>query len=380
MELAFGLAGGLALIVWIGLLTAHAGFWRADQRLGDPPAPVRWPAVTAIVPARDEAATVADTVAAIRAQDYPGALRLLVVDDGSSDGTAGLARSAGAEVLAAPPLAPGWTGKLHALETGVAASDTEFLWFTDADIVHGPDILRRLVARALAEDRDLASLMVRLHVESRWERLLIPAFIFFFQMLYPFPAVNDPHNRTAGAAGGCILIRRAALTRAGGLAALADALIDDCTLARRVQDSGGRLWLGLGESSFSLRKAEGLAPLWAMVKRTAFTQLGHSALLLAGTLVGLALVFLAPPLVTIAGLLAVSPPLVLLGLAGQAAMALAIRPTLRLYGRPAAEGLLLPFVATLYMAMTVDSALARWRGTGSNWKGRAYSARGKGAG
>lgn len=380
MELAFGLAGGLALIVWIGLLTAHAGFWRADQRLGDPPAPARWPAVTAIVPARDEAATVADTVAAIRAQDYPGPLRLLVVDDSSSDGTAELARSAGAEVLAAPPLAPGWTGKLHALETGVAASDTEFLWFTDADIVHGPDILRRLVARALAEDRDLASLMVRLHVESRWERLLVPAFIFFFQMLYPFPAVNDPHNRIAGAAGGCILIRRAALARAGGLAALADALIDDCTLARKVQESGGRLWLGLGESSFSLRKAEGLAPLWAMVKRTAFTQLGHSVLLLAGTLVGLALVFLAPPLVTIAGLIALSPPLVLLGLAGQAAMVLAIRPTLRLYGRPAAEGLLLPFVAALYMAMTVDSALARWRGAGSTWKGRAYSARGKGAG
>lgn len=376
MELALGLAGTLALIVWIGLLTAWSGFWRADQRLGNPPEPDRWPAVTAIVPARNEAATIADTVAAIRTQDYPGALRLIVVDDSSSDDTAARAAAAGAELLRAPPLVPGWTGKLHALETGVQAAGTDFLWFTDADIVHGPDVLRRLVAKAESEDRDLVSLMVCLQVESFWERLLVPAFIFFFQMLYPFPAINDPHNRVAGAAGGCILLRREALERAGGLAMLHDALIDDCTLARRIQETGGRLWLGLAETSHSLRKAVGLAPLWAMVKRTAFTQLDHSPLLLLGTVAGLALLFLAPPLVALAGLVTFSLPALLSGTAAWLAIAIAARPTLRYYGRPAVEGLFLPLVTTLYMAMTVDSAIAHWRGKGSRWKDRAYAARG----
>jgi len=371
-----GLAG------WAGLMLMRHGFWRADQRLGDPPAPAQWPAVAAIVPARNEAPTIAATVGSILAQAYPGDLSLIVVDDASSDGTADAARaSAGGDdrlrVVTAPPLSPGWSGKLWALEHGIraateAGSAPDFFWFTDADAVHGPDVLRRLAAKAEGEGRDLVSLMIRLRTASIWEKLIAPAFVFFFQMLYPFPAINRRPPRIAGAAGGCVLVRRVRLEAAGGITSLRDALIDDCTLAARIRDAGGDLWLGLADDSRSLRAAEGLGPLWRMVKRTAFTQLGYSAWLLAGTVLRLALLFPGPPAALIGGLALGELPAAVTGALTLAIMLRIYAPTLRAYDRPLAEGLLLPGVALLYAAMTVHSAIDHWRGRGSAWKGRDY--------
>jgi len=374
-----------SLLVWAGLLLARDGFWRADQRLGRPPAPRTWPSVTAVVPARNEAATIAATANSVLRQAYSGKLRLIIVDDASEDGTAAEAargaEEAGMaerlEIVSAPPLPAGWSGKLWALETGVSTAAGEapdFYWFTDADIVHGPEVLARLVAKAEDEARDLVSLMVRLRTTSFWERALIPAFVFFFQMLYPFPAVNDPLRRTAGAAGGCMLARREIFERTGAFAAIKDALIDDCTLAARIRDAGGRLWLGLAEESRSLRAWEGLAPLWRMVKRTAFVQLGYSPPLLLGTIAGLAIVYLFPPLGLAPAIVIGAWPAAACALGAWLAMVAAYAPTLRYYGRPAADAFALPAIAALYAAMTIHAAIDHWRGRGSAWKGRAYGA------
>ena len=379
--LVMAAAGALA---WLVLIVARAGFWRADQRLGNPSEPATWPDVTCIIPARNEARTVEKTVKSVLSQSYPGILRLIVVDDASGDGTADIARAAAAEaggaerfdLVPAPPLAPGWSGKLWALHAGIERAKTDapaFYWFTDADIVHGPDVLRRLVAKAETDGRDLVSLMVRLNCERVWERLLVPAFVFFFQMLYPFRAVNDPASKVAGAAGGCVLLRRSALEAAGGFAAMRDALIDDCTLAARVQGSGGRLWLGLAEDSRSLRTAQGLASLWRMVKRTAFVQLDYSAWRLLGTVLGLGVTFLAPPVVAALATVSGDWPAAALAATTWIAMAMAYRPTLAEYDRSAPEGLALPLAALLYTAMTIHAAIDHWRGRGSGWKGRAYA-------
>jgi len=271
------------LAAWVYLLLFHRRFWRADQRLSQHPASLTaWPSVVAVVPARNEAETIGAVTAALLAQDYAGAFRVIVVDDASTDGTAHIARAqAGArtlDVIAAPPLPAGWTGKLAALDTGVrqVGESVDYLWFTDADIVHPPQTLARLVSKAVEGRRDLVSLMVRLRCKSFWERRLIPAFIFFFQMLYPFPAANDDRSKTAAAAGGCVLLRREVLARAGGLAAIRGRIIDDCALAALIKAVGGGLWIGLADAnpvtaSTSLRRADGLAPLWAMVRRTAYT-------------------------------------------------------------------------------------------------------------
>ena len=346
---------GLAFFAWLYLVLAHHGFWRADQKLPlAPPVPTSWPPVTAVVPARNEAPTIGACVAALLAQDYAGDLRVIVVDDDSADGTGDVARQAGdarLTVIQAPPLAPGWTGKLSALQAGVAeAGDVEHLWFTDADIVHGPEVLRRLVGHMAARERDLVSLMVRLNCESFWERRLIPAFVYFFQMLYPFRAVNDDRSTTAGAAGGCVLLRRVALERAGGIAAIRGAVIDDCALARAIKRSGGRLWLGLADASRSLRAASNLNPLWRMVVRTAFAQLRHSWALLAATVAGLALLFLVPVLAAL-GVGQGGTTRVLFGLGAWALMAISYMPTLRAYGLPIAAGFALPAAAALYVKL-----------------------------
>ncbi len=368
--------GVIACLAWIYLAALNHGFWKCDQRLPDIiPEPDIWPDVTAVVPARDEAASIGACVAALCAQEYPGNFRVIVVDDASTDGTADIVRALDDDrvtVMAAPPLVPGWTGKLSALNAGVAASGTSpFLWFTDADIVHGPYVLQHLVAHALDRRRDLTSLMVRLRCESFWEKLVVPAFIYFFQMLYPFRAVNDDRSRVAAAAGGCVLIRRDALIRAGGLAAIKNAVIDDCALAAVVKRSGGTLWLGLTETSHSLRAAETLAPLWRMVARTAFVQLRHSILLLAGTVLGLAILFAVPPLALLAGF-AGYPPLVLLGGAALTLMVVTYGPTVRAYGLPIIAAFTLPAAGILYGAMTVGSAVAHLQGRGAAWKGRHY--------
>ncbi|RMD87255.1 MAG: glycosyltransferase [Alphaproteobacteria bacterium] len=363
------------LLAWAYLLFFRRGFWRARERLRGTTLPARWPDVVALVPARNEAASIAEAVASIRAQDYPGRLRVVVIDDASEDETAERARQAGAEVLAAPPLAPGWTGKLWALAHGVertAGERPDFYWLSDADIVHPPHLLARLVAKAEKGNCDLVSLMVRLRCESFWEKRLVPAFVFFFQMLYPFAAVNDPKSAVAGAAGGCVLLRRRALERAGGLRAIRGAVIDDCTLAARIKGTGGRLWLGLAEESRCLRGHTALAPLIAMVRRSAFAQLRYSAALLVVTLLAMGVVFLAPPVATFVGLALGDGAAATLGGLGWIAMAAAYRPTLVYYLRPAGEAILLPLIAILYAYATLVSAIDHWRRRGSRWKGRSY--------
>jgi hopene-associated glycosyltransferase HpnB len=372
----------LSLAAWLYLHFFHGRFWRCDQRLpSSSPTPAAWPGVVAIIPARDEAPFVRAAVRSLVRQRYPGFLHIVVVDDRSTDGTADAARKGAADlgaaermtVIEAPPLEPGWTGKLWAVNAGLAEAvshDPGYLLLADADIAHAPDALGRLVALAEAKRLDLASLMVKLRCESIWERLLIPAFVFFFQKLYPFPRVNDPKGRTAGAAGGCMLVRRAALDRIGGVAAIKGELIDDCALAKALKKNGP-IWLGLAEDSLSLRPYDGLGGLWRMVARTAFTQLRHSSLLLLGTLVGMGVLYVVPPLATVLGL-ATGSAAALPGLAAWFLMARCYGPTIALYRRPPPAAVLLPVAAFFYVLMTFDSARAHWLGRGGAWKGRTY--------
>lgn len=375
---------GASFAAWLFLLCFRHGFWRADQRLGDAPAPARWPAVAAVIPARDEAATIGRVVRGLLAQHYPGALSVVVVDDNSGDGTAELAREAAAgsarfRLVAGRPLEPGWTGKLWAMQQGIAAAEadwtgTEYLLLTDADILHDPTNVRRLVAKAMAERRDLVSLMVRLHCASAIERLLIPAFVFFFQKLYPFAAANDPDHPVAAAAGGCMLVRREALARAGGVAAIRDALIDDCALAAAIKRNGP-IWIGLADHTASLRPYRGLGDVWDMVARTAFTQLDHSVLNLLGTVLGMLVLYLVPPVAVAWGLFTGNAPLLAAGAGGFALMLVAYRPTWSLYARRLGPAFFaLPLTALLYTLSTIASALRHWRGRGGAWKGRTYRA------
>jgi hopene-associated glycosyltransferase HpnB len=368
-----------ALLAWGVLLLGRGGFWLArddDRDAAGLPVPPAWPAVTAIIPARDEAATIAATVGSLLAQDYPGPLRVLVVDDRSTDGTGALARAAGAgdprlAVLTGGPRPPGWTGKLWALHQGLGAlgpggMQAPLLLFTDADIRHAPDSLRRLVQRQRAEGRVMVSLMARLRCESAAERWLVPAFVFFFQMLYPFRWSNAAGTRTAAAAGGCVLLDAAALAAAGMLAPIRGALIDDCALARRMK-AVGPIWIGLTERVDSLRPYQGVGAIRRMVARTAYAQLGYSAVALVGMIAALGLVFLAPPALALFGTGAARQ----VGLAGWAAMALAYAPMLRRFGLSPLRALALPAVAAAYMAFTLDSAWQEWRGRGGLWKGEA---------
>ncbi len=369
----FGLAA-LSLAIWTYLLFLRGGFWKADQELGPAGTLDEWPAVVAVIPARAEAPTIGRAVNSLLAQDYPGELAIIVVDDGSGDGTA---EAAGASerlrVIEGAALAEGWTGKLWAVSQGIAAAPptATYLLLTDADIVHHPENLRQLVFKAESKRLDLVSLMVGLHCQSFWERRLIPAFVFFFQKLYPFPWVNDPARSTAAAAGGCMLVRRRALEAAGGVAAVRDRLIDDCALAGLLKVHGP-IWLGLSHETHSLRSYQRLSEIWNMVARTAFVQLDHSAVLLLGAVFGMGVLYLVPPIAAIAGLLTGQTGLELLGAAAWAAMTAAYAPTLRLYGQRSAHTLWLPIVGLLYAMMTVSSALRHWRGRGGGWKGRHY--------
>jgi hopene-associated glycosyltransferase HpnB len=383
----------IVLASWLYLIAARGGFWRAADRDEDgalpevphstaPPSLPQWPPVTAVVPARDEAETVGETIASLLRQDYGGPFNVVLVDDQSRDATARVAREAAAacgagdrlNVIAGRPLPAGWTGKLWAQNQGVepAAQAPKYLLFTDADIVFAPSALASLVARAEKQSLVLNSLMVKLRCKSFAERLFVPAFVFFFQMLYPFAWVNDPRRATAGAAGGCMLVKRDALQAAGGLASIRSALIDDCALAKLLK-AQGPIALALTEHAHSLRAYPSIGDIRHMVVRTAYAQLGYSPLLLAGTVLGLALTYLAPVVLT----LFAEGFAQFAGLFAWALMASAFRPILRFYGRSGLRSWLwaaaLPAIAAMYMAFTLDSAYQHARGRGGMWKGRAQA-------
>jgi hopene-associated glycosyltransferase HpnB len=365
-----------ALAIWVYLLFLRGSFWWLPFRRSAPAGNPALRSVAAVVPARDEAATIGRAVASLLAQDYRGDFHIIVVDDESSDGTAEAARAAAAMAGAAArlttfggsPTPPGWTGKLWAMHQGIEAARPlrpNYLLLTDADIVHGPRNLRELVWRAESENYDLVSLMVRLHCRSIWERLLIPAFVFFFFKLYPPRWVADPARRTAAAAGGCILIRLSALDRIGGLDSIRHEIIDDCALARRIK-SVGRLWLGPATQAMSVREYRSWRSIWDMITRSAFAQLDYSAVILAFTVAALGLIYLAPPLL----LWSPDIPARLCGGLAWLAMSIAFLPTLRSYDAPPLLAVLLPLIALFYIAATVASAVQFWCGRGGLWKGR----------
>ena len=382
----FALAA-LALLGWIYLLAARGAFWRGGPLRSAAPRDKALPPrrIVAVVPARDEAATIGRTVTSLLRQDYEPPLVVIVIDDGSVDGTAEVARRAARAVpggearlhmVAGLPLPAGWSGKVWAMHQGIrfalgAVPEATDILFTDADIEHDLTNVRRLVATAERGGHDLVSLMVRLQTNDAWARLLIPAFVFFFQKLYPFAWVNDPRRATAAAAGGCMLVRRTALERTGGIESIRGNLIDDCALARRIKQQGP-IWLGLTTGVHSLRPYEGLGDIWRMVARTAFEQLNHSAGLVLAAVLGMGILYLAPPFCLAAGLLQADVKVATLGGLAWLLMAIAYRPTLALYGEPAWRSVTLPLAGLLYAMMTVDSLRRAWRGQGGGWKGRAY--------
>ena len=369
----------LAAAAWLYLIAFRGGFWRVrDDTAGISSAPAR--AVVAVVPARDEADVVGRAVDSLLAQDYSGTLHIIVVDDHSGDGTAAVAREAAEQagaadrltVIASAPMPAGWTGKLWAVRQGVVAAREhrpDYLLLTDADIVHAPDNLAGLVARAEQGGYDLVSLMVRLHCASLWERLLIPAFVWFFFMLYPPRWVADPPARTAAAAGGCMLIRGDALERIGGIDSIRGEIIDDCALARRVKATG-RVWLGMARDTASIRPYGSWRPIWDVIARCAFAQLGYSALALIGMVLALTIIFAMPPLLLLSG----SVVAMAFGGAAWLAMSFAYMPILRFYRCPLWIAPLLPLIALFYTAATIGSAVQFWRGRGGRWKGRYQAA------
>jgi hopene-associated glycosyltransferase HpnB len=399
--LALTLACTVAAVVWAYLVLGHGGYWRTGQRLPAVRGPQPdagsgpWPDVVAVIPARNEAAMLPVVLPTLLGQDYPGALTVIVVDDCSTDGTAEVAAALGGhgtlKVLAGAPLPAGWAGKVWAMAQGLAAAgDSRYVLFTDADISWDQGALTDLVRAAQADDRDLVSQMALLRTATGWERVVVPAFVYFFAQLYPFARVNSPRSRTAAAAGGCMLVRRAALERSGGLEPIRGARIDDVALGQVIKRQRGRCWLGLSTEVVSVRPYPRLADLWQMVARSAYIQLRYSPWLLAGTVAGLGFLYLLPPVGAIVGLaaLAAGPAdpagpvgaagpagaavaaTAAAGLAGWALMSLTYLPMLRLYRLSPLRAPGLPLIALLYTAMTVDSARRHYAGRGAQWKGR----------
>jgi len=365
--------GATTLAVWIYLFAFRGGFWRMEsaEPMNAPAAPL--PAVVAVIPARNEAEVVGQAIRSLANQDYKGGFHIVLVDDSSSDGTADVARTAAESelltVVRAAPLPDGWTGKLWAVSQGVAEAEwraPEFLLLTDADITHPPSNLSDLVLRAERDGYDLVSYMARLSCRTTAERALMPAFVFFFFLLYPPAWIRNSQRATAGAAGGCMLIRRESLARVGGIGAIRGAWIDDCALARAMKRCRGKVWLGVSEQTRSMRGYADFREAGRMISRSAFTQLHHSAWLLAATVAGLLLTYAAPPALA----LAATGSARWLGAAAWLIMAFCYWPAVRFFGRPAYEAACLPLVALFYLGATVHSAWGWWRGGGGRWKGR----------
>ena len=397
-EVPLALAAGATLAIWLYLLLFRGGFWREfarrdatpalsstaprvvavvparDEADVAPPAPLSAaPRIVAVVPARDEAGVVARAIGSLAAQRAPGYFHIVLVDDHSSDGTAASAEAAAERdlltVIPAAPLPPGWKGKLWAVAEGVRHAATlrpDYLLLTDADIVHAPQNVAHLAARAEAEGYDLVSYMATLSCDTPAERALVPAFVFFFFLLYPPAWIRNSQRATAGAAGGCMLIRRESLARVGGIGAIRGAWIDDCALARAMKRRGGKVWLGVSEQTRSMRGYADFREAGRMISRSAFTQLHHSAWLLAATVAGLLLTYAAPPALA----LAATGSARWLGAAAWLIMAFCYWPAVRFFGRPAYEAACLPLVALFYLGATVHSAWGWWRGGGGRWKGR----------
>jgi hopene-associated glycosyltransferase HpnB len=377
------LVAAIPLAIWIYLFLARGNFWqlREDDVYLQPLA--NWPRIVAIVPARNEAETIAQTVRSLASQDYPGEFSIIIVDDHSEDGTAALAQKAANEsgasqrvkIHPAAQLAPGWTGKLWALNEGVQVASerkADFLWFTDADIEHAPDTLHRLVFRAEKDALDLVSLMVLLQAKTFPERLLIPPFLYFFLMLYPPRWIADPNASTAGAAGGCILLRRNVLAPIGGIASIRGEVIDDCALARAAKKGGGRIWMGLTRASVSLRGYGTFAEIRNMIARTAFTQLHYSFGLVLVALVGLFVTFLLPWFSFFAG----DDPAWFLASTAICLMTVTFGVTVRFCALPWPWALSLPFAVVYYGYATCVSAARYWLGRGAQWKGRVQAPHG----
>ena len=383
----------LSLIIWLYLILARGQFWLSNQKINPVTYPLtNYPKVSAIIPARNEADVLPISLTSLFNQDYQGEFSIILIDDQSSDDTGKVAqkiadkshKSEQITIISGQPLEIGWTGKLWAMKQGITEATEKFapdyFLFTDADIAHPPDNLTQLVTKAVQEKQALVSLMVLLRCDSFWEKFLIPAFVFFFEKLYPFPLVNNPNSPIAAAAGGCILIRRDILEKIGSIDILKQALIDDCSLAIAVkkylqnhsENTEKSIWLGLTETTYSLRPYPDLASIWNMVARTAFTQLNYSTLWLIGTIFGMFLTYLAAPLGLIWGLVLKQTSIIIISTITLLLIALSYSPTLRLYKLSPLRALTLPLIALFYSLMTVDSALRYWRGQGGGWKGRVY--------
>ncbi|MEL4895558.1 glycosyltransferase [Crocosphaera sp. Alani8] len=385
---------GLSLIIWTYLLLFRGWFWLSNQRIDSDVQPLnKYPRVCAVIPARNEADVLPISLKSLLNQDYSGDFSIVLVDDQSDDNTGNVAqaiaeesgKSAQLKVISGKTLASGWSGKLWAMKQGIEQAkkldyQPDYLLLTDADIEHHDTNLRELVNQAETENLAMTSLMVRLRCDSFWEQFLIPAFVFFFEKLYPFSWVNNPKNKMAAAAGGCILIRRQMLEEIGGIEVVKQALIDDCSLASAVkarlqknrQNIRQGIWLGLSEKTLSLRPYDNLNSIWNMVARTAYTQLNYSPLLLLGTLLGLAIVYLVAPLSLIIGLIIHNSIITIIGGMTWLLMTISYIPTLKFYQCSLLWAFSLPVIGLLYGLMTLDSAWRHWRGKGGGWKGRVY--------